>query len=52
LTLLNVSIAAMQHSLRALKNGDTPPPVLDFAQLTQAVGFPEYYVAEQHYKLD
>jgi 2-methylisocitrate lyase-like PEP mutase family enzyme len=52
LTLLNVSIAAMQNSLAALKNGDTPPPVLDFAQLTQAVGFPEYYAAEQRYKVE
>lgn len=52
LKLLNVSIAAMQASLTALKNGSTPPPVLDFAQLTAAVGFPDYYAAEQRYKID
>lgn len=52
LKLLNVSIAAMQTALSALKNGNTPPPVLDFAELTAAVGFPEYYAAEQRYKID
>jgi 2-methylisocitrate lyase-like PEP mutase family enzyme len=52
LTLLNVSIAAMQTSLAALKNGGTSPLALDFHQLTIAVGFPEYYAAEQRYKFD
>jgi 2-methylisocitrate lyase-like PEP mutase family enzyme len=50
LTLLNVSIRAMQQSLAALQQGRTRPPVLDFKELTAAVGFPEYYAAEQRYK--
>ncbi|MGR8935625.1 MAG: isocitrate lyase/PEP mutase family protein [Gammaproteobacteria bacterium] len=50
LTLLNVSILAMQQSLAALREGREPPPVLDFKALTRAVGFPEYYAEEQRYK--
>lgn len=50
LTLLNVSIRAMQQSLAALKQGEARPPVLDFKELTAAVGFPEYYAEEQRYK--
>ena len=52
LTLLNVSIQAMQTSLQALKQGTTPPQVLDFSELTRVVGFPEYYEAEQRYKIN
>lgn len=52
LTLLNVSIRAMQASLTALKQGETAPPVLDFDELTAAVGFSEYYDAERHYKIN
>lgn len=51
LTLLNVAIAAMQASLAALKNGQTPPKTLDFKELTRLVGFPEYYQAEERYRL-
>ncbi len=50
LTLLNVSIQAMQHSLAALKEGDRLPPTLDFEKLTSAVGFPDYYAEEQRYR--
>ncbi|NOR70341.1 MAG: carboxyvinyl-carboxyphosphonate phosphorylmutase [Methylomarinum sp.] len=50
LTLLNVSIQAMQKSLAALKNGETTE-VMDFKQLTKAVGFEEYYAEEQKYRL-
>ncbi len=50
LTLLNVSIQAMQLSLHALKNGDTPK-TMGFEQLTSAVGFPEYYKEEEKYRL-
>jgi 2-methylisocitrate lyase-like PEP mutase family enzyme len=50
LTLLNVSIRAMQESLAALQQGLPQPPVLDFKELTAVVGFPEYYAAEQRYK--
>lgn len=51
LTLLNVSIRAMQQALIALKNGEPRPPVLDFQQLTAAVGFAEYNAAEEKYRL-
>ncbi len=49
LTLLNVSILAMQTALNALKNGEKPNPVLDFGELTKAVGFQDYYREEQRY---
>ena len=50
LTLLNVSIHAMQKSLTALKNGATTE-VMNFEQLTKAVGFEAYYAEEQKYRL-
>ncbi len=50
LTLLNVSIQAMQTSLTALKNGQ-PSAVMNFDELTKAVGFPEYYSEEEKYRL-
>lgn len=50
LTLLNVSIQAMQHSLAALKQDGRLPPTLDFETLTSVVGFPEYYAEEQRYQ--
>lgn len=49
LTLLNVSIQAMQTSLLALKNEDKTE-VMGFNELTDAVGFPEYYKEENKYK--
>ena len=48
LTLLNVSIKAMQQAADALMNNNQPD-TLDFEQLKSAVGFPEYYEAEEHY---
>ena len=50
LTLLNVSIRAMQASLSALKNGEKTK-VMDFDELTKAVGFDEYYKEEEKYRL-
>ena len=50
LTLLNVSIQAMQASLSALKNGEKTK-VMDFDELTKAVGFDEYYKEEEKYRL-
>ncbi len=50
LTLLNVSIQAMQASLSALKKGNKTE-VMDFSALTKAVGFPEYYAEEEKYRL-
>ncbi len=39
----------MQTALNALKNGEKPNPVLDFGELTKAVGFQDYYREEQRY---
>lgn len=50
LTLLNVSIQAMQVSLAALKHGKASE-VMSFSELTKTVGFPEYYQEEEKYKL-
>ena len=49
LTLLNVSILAMREALQAIAAGDAPARVLDFTDLTAAVGFPDYYAGEQRY---
>jgi 2-methylisocitrate lyase-like PEP mutase family enzyme len=50
LTLLNVSIAAMRSALVSLKRGDTPAGIMNFEELKQAVGFPEYYAEEAKYR--
>ena len=52
LTLLNVSILAMREALQAIQGGDAPERVLDFAELTRAVGFPEYYEGEKRYSCE
>ncbi len=49
LTLLNVSIKAMQETLVSMQNNRSPE-ILDFEELKTAVGFPEYYQAESLYK--
>ncbi len=49
LTLLNVSILAMREALQSIQGGDAPQRVLDFAELTRTVGFPDYYEGEQRY---
>lgn len=48
LTLLNVSIQAMQHALALLKNNQHPE-IMDFNSLQSTVGFPEYYQSEKYY---
>ena len=50
LTLLNVSIAAMRSALVSLKRGETPANIMNFEELKQAVGFPEYYAEEAKYR--
>jgi 2-methylisocitrate lyase-like PEP mutase family enzyme len=50
LTLLSVSIRAMRDALNSLKLGEKPERQLDFEALKTAVGFPEYYAEEEHYK--
>lgn len=49
LTLLNASILAMQNSLNAIRHGQQPEAILDFEQLTSAVGFPDYYRDVERY---
>ncbi len=49
LTLLNVSIMAMQQALQALRNGKHPA-TLDFEAIKSTVGFPEYYREEERYR--
>ena len=48
LTLLNVSIKAMQEALNSLQNSRSPE-ILDFEKLKTAVGFPGYYQEENLY---
>ena len=50
LTLLNVAIKAMQQSLCQLKNGERSD-VLDFQELTHIVGFDDYYLEEEKYRI-
>jgi len=49
LTLMNASLAAMQRALGALKDGRMPDSLLDFAEIRDIVGFPDYYDAEKKY---
>jgi 2-methylisocitrate lyase-like PEP mutase family enzyme len=49
LTLLNVSIGAMRTALGALAAGRAAS-AMDFEALKTAVGFPEYYAAEEKYR--
>lgn len=49
LTLLNVSIQAMQAALERIRREETVE-VLDFTELQAVVGFPDYYAGEQRYR--
>ncbi|KAI8470159.1 MAG: Pyruvate/Phosphoenolpyruvate kinase-like domain-containing protein [Monoraphidium minutum] len=53
LSLLGVSIRAMQDALRGLKSGRVPGPreMGTFVDIQMAVGFPEYYAEEDRYAL-
>ncbi len=51
LTLLNVSIRAMQQALSSMQNGEKID-TLDFKELTQIVGFEDYYQQEQRYEIE
>jgi 2-methylisocitrate lyase-like PEP mutase family enzyme len=51
LTLLNASIQAMRAALRSMRSGERPASVMEFEELKQAVGFPEYYAEEARYKV-
>jgi len=43
LTLLSASVYAMRAALQHLREGQTPAKILDFTELQDVVGFPEYY---------
>lgn len=49
LTLMSAAMAAMDRALAALKEGRTPANLLDFAEVRDVVGFPDYYDAERKY---
>ncbi|MHA1108195.1 MAG: isocitrate lyase/PEP mutase family protein [Alphaproteobacteria bacterium] len=49
LTLMNAAMAAMDDALGALRDGRTPDNLLDFAELRDVVGFPDYYDSEKKY---
>lgn len=50
LTLLNVSIQAMRAALADLRRGQRAATAMEFDELKQAVGFPEYYAEEARYR--
>ena len=52
LTLMLAGIAAMEKALAALKDGQPPAGLADFAHLREVVGFPAYYAAEKRYADD
>jgi 2-methylisocitrate lyase-like PEP mutase family enzyme len=56
LALLAASIAAMQQVLDALRpeaqRAGPRPTALTFEQLQAAVGFPQYWDAEERYRID
>jgi 2-methylisocitrate lyase-like PEP mutase family enzyme len=51
LSLLGVSIRAMQDALAAIKSGRLPPPsdLPSFDTMKEIVGYPEYYKEEERY---
>jgi 2-methylisocitrate lyase-like PEP mutase family enzyme len=49
LTQLSAAIRAMRESLAAIRAGRDPDGVLDFAELTEAVGFNEYHAIASRY---
>jgi 2-methylisocitrate lyase-like PEP mutase family enzyme len=52
LTLLSASMSAMQEALGALQEGRHAQRLLDFAEVRNLVGFPEYYREEARYSTD
>lgn len=54
LSLLGVSIRAMETALEGLKEGRIPPVTAmgSFLDIQRAVGFPEYYVEEERYAVN
>jgi 2-methylisocitrate lyase-like PEP mutase family enzyme len=49
LTALNVAIVAIREAFASLRRGERPPAAMEFEDLKQAVGFPEYFAEEAKY---
>jgi 2-methylisocitrate lyase-like PEP mutase family enzyme len=49
-TLLSASIRAMRDALRALKRGESPTGLLEFAELRRIVGFDAYDAEAERYR--
>ncbi|MEE2655869.1 MAG: isocitrate lyase/PEP mutase family protein [Pseudomonadota bacterium] len=49
LTMIEAALAAMETALQALKSGQKPESLADFAHLREVVGFDSYYEAEKKY---
>jgi 2-methylisocitrate lyase-like PEP mutase family enzyme len=52
LTLLSAAARAMQEALASLARGETPPRLLEFAELRALVGFDAYDAALERYSAD
>lgn len=52
LTLMLSALKAMETALEELKGGAHPSNLASFAHLQDVIGFPEYYAAEDRYKID
>eukprot|EP00899_Mesostigma_viride_P005543 jgi/Mesvir1/14990/Mv14649-RA.1 len=49
LSLMMVSVSAMESALTALKSGRMPPSLPTFAHVRKVIGFDDYYVDEARY---
>ena len=52
LTLMLAGLRAMENALDNLKRGRNPEKLADFSRLRTIVGFPEYYEAEEKYRIE
>jgi 2-methylisocitrate lyase-like PEP mutase family enzyme len=52
LTLLSSAVRAMTDALDALRAGQTPERMVDFATLREIVGFPDYDIEQERYGTD
>ena len=52
LTLLSVAVRAMNQALADLAQGNSVDGLLDFAELREIVGFPEYDREQERYRPD
>ncbi|SCA57732.1 2,3-dimethylmalate lyase [Candidatus Terasakiella magnetica] len=52
LTLMLSALQAMEKALEELKTGAHPSNLASFSHLQEVIGFPEYYAAEEQYKIE